>query len=165
MNVMDELSKPFELSPEQRDTASLIRRLLGSQIADRYDDFCRLAAGACPLRVSSPMAGHALRELESIVRQTLAAPLEATESQDPEALGRIDAAERQLHAIGFDKVKIDAALIKLTPRLTHGEQIEAIVTRLGLTADSDIARAWKKLTGGHSKAHGRAFYDELTVDD
>ena len=162
---MDEPSKPFELSPEQYDTASLIRRLLGSQIADRYDDFCCLAAGACALRVSSPMAGHALRELESIVRQTLAAPLEATQTRDPEAFAKVHAARQQLHAIGFDKSKIDAALDKLTPRLTHSEQIEAIVIRLGLTADGDIARAWKKLTGAHGKAHGRAFYDALTVDD
>jgi len=64
---MDQLKKPFDLSPEQRNSESLIRRLLGPQIADRYVDFCRLAAGECALRVSSPVAGHALRELESIV--------------------------------------------------------------------------------------------------
>lgn len=140
---MMEPAKPFDLSPEQRDTESLIRRLLGPQIADRYVDFCRLAAGECPLRVSSPMAGHALRELESIMRQTLAAPLEATPRPTAEARAQMEAAERQLQALGFDKKKIDAALDKLAPRPTHSEQIEAIVTLLGLAADGDIAGAWK----------------------
>ena len=35
----------FDLSPEQQETASLLQRLLGSAIANRYVDFCRLAAG------------------------------------------------------------------------------------------------------------------------
>jgi hypothetical protein len=158
-------NQPFYLSPEQRDTEFLIRRLLGTQIADRYVDFCRLVAGDCSLRVSSPMAGHALRELESIMRQTLAAPLEAAPTPAAEALlVRIEAAERQLQILGFEKEKIDAALDKLKPS-THKQQIEAVVTRLGLSADGDIARAWKKLTGAHGEAHGRKFYDSLVVDD
>ena len=41
-------------------------------MADGYVDFCRLASGALPLRVSIPLAAHAWRELESILRQTLA---------------------------------------------------------------------------------------------
>jgi hypothetical protein len=163
---MDQPAKPFDLSPEQRDTEFLIRRLLGPQIADRYVDFCLLAAGECALRVSSPMAGHALRELESIVRQTLAAPMEATLTPSPEALAMVEAARGQLHALGFSKTQIDNAIDKgLAPRLSHAEQIEAIVTRLGLASDGDIARAWKKLTGAHGKAHGRAFYNSLKVDD
>lgn len=163
---MEEPTKPFDFSPEQRDTASLARRLLGPQIADRYVDFCRLAAGECSLRVSSPMAGHALRELESIVRQTLAAPMEATFTPSPEALAKLEEARRQLDALGFSKVQVDDAIAKgLGPRLSHAEQIDVIVKRLGLAVDSDIARAWKKLTGAHGKAHGRAFYSTLTVDE
>jgi hypothetical protein len=111
------------------------------------------------------MAGHALRELESVVRQTLATPLETTPTPSAEAVAKVEAAERQLQILGFDKNKIDAALDKLTPRPSHNEQIEATVTRLGLAADGDIARAWKKLTGAHGKAHGRAFYTPLTVDE
>jgi hypothetical protein len=155
----------FYLSPEQRNTEFLIRRLLGAQIADRYVDFCRLVAGECSLRVSSPMAGHALRELESIVRQTLATPLEAMPSPSAEELEKVKAAEKQLQMLGFKKNKIDAALDKLKPRPNHKQQIEGIVTRLGLSADGDIARAWKMLTDAHSKAHGRKFYDSLIVDD
>jgi hypothetical protein len=163
---MDQLQMPFSLSPEQRDTDSLIRRLLGPQIADRYVDFCRLAAGECALRVSTPMAGHALRELESIVRQTLAAPMEATLTPSAEALAMLDNARTQLRALGFTEKQIDDAIDKaLAPRLSHAEQIEAIVGRLGLAADGDIARAWKRLTGAHGKAHGREFYSALTVDE
>lgn len=163
---MDQPAKPFVLSPEQSNTESLIRRLLGPPIADRYVDFCRLAAGECGLRVSSPIAGHALRELESIVRQTLAAPMEATFTPSAEALAKLEEATRQLNGLGFSKIQIDDAIAKgLAPRLSHPEQIEAIVTRLGLAPDGDIARAWKKLTGAHGKAHGRAFYTALTVDE
>lgn len=70
---MDEPLKRPELSPEQHNTTSLIWQLLGigKSIADRYVDVCRLASGALPLRVSIPVAAHALRELESILRQTL----------------------------------------------------------------------------------------------
>lgn len=158
--------KHLDLSPEQRDTEALIRRLLGPQIADRYVDFCLLAAGEFALRVSSPIAGHALRELESIVRKTLAAPMEATFTPPPEALAMLKAARSQLNALGFAETQIDHAINKgLAPRLSHAEQIEAIVTRIGLASDGDIARAWKKLTGAHGKAHGRAFYNVLKVDE
>jgi hypothetical protein len=73
---MDEPAKRPDLSPEQQNTTALIRQLLGKSLADRYVDFCRLASGAFPLRVSIPLAAHALRELESILRQTLAGPME-----------------------------------------------------------------------------------------
>jgi hypothetical protein len=163
---MDQPTKPSDLSPEQRDTEALTRRLLGPQIADRYVDFCRLAAGECDLRVSTPIAGHALRELESIVRQTLAVPMDVDYAATPEELDMVEDARRQLSELGFTKVKVDAAIDKvLQPRLSHTEQIEAIVQRLGLASDSEVARAWKKLTGAHGKAHGRAFYNTLTVDE
>jgi hypothetical protein len=57
---METLVNTFALSPEQQDTAVLLRRLLGKAITDRYIDFCRLAVGAFPLIVSRPMAAHAL---------------------------------------------------------------------------------------------------------
>jgi hypothetical protein len=75
---MDEPAKRPDLSPEQQNTAALIRQLLGKSMADRYIDFCRLASGALPLRVSVPLAAHALRELESVLRQTLAGPMEVS---------------------------------------------------------------------------------------
>jgi hypothetical protein len=162
---MEEPSKSFDVSPEQRDTECLIRRLLGPQIADRYVDFCRLAAGKCLLRVSSPMAGHALRELESVVRETLSAPMEATITPSSEQTAKIEAAAIQLSALGFDKIRLDGALKELRPRLSYREQIEAIVKRLGLAPGGDIARAWKKLKGVHGKAHGREFYNSLVVDE
>jgi hypothetical protein len=62
--------------------------------------------------VSSPVAGHALRELESIVRQTLASPMEATLRPSPEALAMPDDARGQLHALGFTKTQIEDAIEK-----------------------------------------------------
>src|SRR5260370_16850795 len=85
---MDEPIKTFNLSPEQQNTTTLIQRLLGKRIADRYVDFCRLAAGAFPLRVSSPLAAHALRELESILRQTLEVPMDVAITPPQEHIDR-----------------------------------------------------------------------------
>uniref|UniRef100_UPI000641BC3F hypothetical protein n=1 Tax=Rhodopseudomonas palustris TaxID=1076 RepID=UPI000641BC3F len=64
-------------------------------------DFCRLAAGALPLRVSSPVAAHALRELVSILRQTLEVPMDVAIIPSREQIDRIEQAKAQLQALGF----------------------------------------------------------------
>src|ERR1019366_8281777 len=79
---MEELPNTYDLSAEQQDTATLLERLLGKTVADRYVDFCRLAAGAFSLRVSHPIAAHALRELESTIRSALAVPLDANPPEE-----------------------------------------------------------------------------------
>jgi hypothetical protein len=45
---------PLGLSEEQADTNQLLRQLLGTAIADRHVDFCRLSSGRLPLIVSRP---------------------------------------------------------------------------------------------------------------
>jgi hypothetical protein len=87
---LDEPAKRLDLSPEQQNTAALIRQLLGKSLADRYVDFSRLASGAIPLRISIPVAAHALRELESIVRQTLAEPMEIAVDATPADLKKVN---------------------------------------------------------------------------
>src|ERR1700679_2296830 len=93
----------FDLTEEQQNTAGLLERLLGKTVSDRYIDFCRLSAGAFDLRVPSPLAGHALREMESILRRTLAAPFEAvvvaTEGEQARAQTALDA----LRDLGYDE--------------------------------------------------------------
>ncbi|MEH2480557.1 hypothetical protein V1282_003914 [Nitrobacteraceae bacterium AZCC 2146] len=163
---MDEPIKSFDLSPEQQNTTSLMQRLLGNRIADRYVDFCRLAAGAFPLRVSLPVAAHALRELESILRQTLEVPMDVAVTPSPQQIERIETVKAQLQSLEFNDDQIRGAIEKISPRLSHKEQIEAIATRLGLAADSDIARSWKSISQIHSQAHGgRALHQSFVVDD
>jgi hypothetical protein len=163
---MDEPIKTFDLSPEQQNTTALIQRLLGKRIADRYVDFCRLAAGAFPLRVSSPVAAHALRELESILRQTLEVPMDVAITPSQEQIERIETAKGQLHALGFNDDEIQRVAKELKPRLSHKQQIQAIVTRLGLSSDGDIARAWNSISGANAEAHGgRALHQSFVVDD
>lgn len=161
---MDEPAKRPDLSPEQQNTAALIRQLLGKSLSDRYVDFCRLASGTLPLRVSIPVAAHALRELESILRQTLAGPMEIAVGATSDDLKKIEAARKHLHAVGFNEDTINRAAKELQPRLSHKAQIQAIVTRLGLAADGDIARAWIAISQAHAKAHGRGLYQSLAVD-
>ncbi|WP_156434088.1 hypothetical protein [Bradyrhizobium retamae] len=71
-------------------------------MADRYVDFCRLSAGALPLRVSIPLAAHALRELESVLRQTLAGPMKIAADVTPDDLAKVEATRKHLHAAGFN---------------------------------------------------------------
>jgi hypothetical protein len=163
---MDEAPTTFELTDEQRNTTALIRQLLGQRIADRYVDFCRLSAGAFPLRVSLPVAAHALRELESILRDMLEVPMDVSIAPSSEEAAKRQEAEKTLKAIGYSDEKIKRALKELAPRLSHKQQIELIVQRLGLSADSDIARSWKAISAAHGKAHGgRALDQTLVVDD
>jgi hypothetical protein len=162
---MQEPVNTFALSPEQQDTAVLLRRLLGKAITDRYIDFCRLAAGAFPLIVSRPMAAHALRELESTLRHVLEVPMEAKASESSDDIARLDEARNQLRALGYDSETVQQALKYLKPRFSHKDQIRKIVTRLGLDPDGDIATKWASLSDSVGKAHERAFHRSLAVDD
>ena len=99
----------FDLAPDQRQTASLLERLLGKAVAYRYVDFCRLAAGAFELRVSQPLAAHALRELDSLLRLSLQVPLEAKTDIPPDEEKESDA-RRALAEIGFDEDAIQRAV-------------------------------------------------------
>ena len=63
---MQQPTLPAGLSPEQTQTVTLLRQLLGSAIANRYLDFCKLANGGIPLHTTRTLAGHAMRELESL---------------------------------------------------------------------------------------------------
>ncbi|MFT4118348.1 hypothetical protein [Bradyrhizobium sp.] len=163
---MDDPTQTTDLSREQQDTTALVRRLLGKRIADRYVDFCRLAAGGLPLRVSAPLAAHALRELESILRQTLDVPMDVTIQPTEEEIEKLEAAKTALRTLGYGDDLVLRASNQLRPRLSHKEEIEKIVTRLDLAPDGDIARAWKSISQAHGQAHGgRALHQSTTVDD
>jgi len=166
VEALQELTNAFDLSPEQQDTASLLRRLLGKAVADRYLDFCRLAAGAFALNVSRPMAAHALRELDSTLRHALAVPMEAKVPDQPENAEKIVEARKLLKALGcFDDGAIQRATDGLKPRLNHRAQIRKIVARLGLDPEGDIADRWTSLCDSFGKAHQRSFHRSLEVDD
>lgn len=154
-----------ELTREQQDTANLLERVLGRAIADRYVDFCRLASGAFDLNVSRPVAAHALRELDSMLRDALAVPMEvkAVESSiDPERLVRARAA---LEGLGFEVAAAEKAVAALKPRVSHANAICQISARLGLAPDGDIAKVWIALTNMSGRAHERSFHRSLAVDD
>lgn len=154
-----------ELNHEQQDTANLLERVLGRAIADRYVDFCRLASGVLNLRVSRPVAAHALRELDSMLRDALAVPMEVKADEcsiDPKRLARARVA---LEELGFEGATAAKAVDSLRPRVTHPNAIRQISARLGLAPDGDIAKAWLKLTATSGKAHERSFLRSLVVDD
>jgi hypothetical protein len=162
---MEKPVNTFDLSPEQQDTAALLDRLLGMAIADRYVDFCRLAAGAFALKVSRPVAAHALRELDSTLRHVLEVPMEAKALELPENADKLDEAQKQLSVIGFDEAAIQRATKALLPRLTHKTQIRKIVERLGLDPDGDVAKQWASLCDNFGTAHQRSFHRSLEVDE
>jgi hypothetical protein len=162
---MNEPTKRGDLSSEQENTAALMRQMLGKSIADRYIDFCRVASGAIPLRVSVPVAGHAIRELDSVLRQTLSGPMGVALEATAEDKARLKAARKQLRALGFKDDAVNRAVEKLQPRRSHKEEIQAIVARLGLAADGDIARAWISIAQAHGEAHRRDLNRSLVVDE
>lgn len=157
--------KVFDLTPEQQNTSILLQRLLGSAIADRYADFCRLAAGACDLRVGRPIAAHALRELDSLLRHVLQVPMDAKAAEDATTAAQIEKARQSLIEQEFDESAVQRATVALRPRLNHKTQIRTIVARLGLAPDGDIARCWIALSDSAGKAHQRSFHHALDVDD
>ena len=162
---MTEPETNSDLSPEQQDTVDLLDRHLGRAIADRYVDFCRLASGVFELRVARPVAAHALRELESVLRDTLVVPMEVGPPEglaDPDQLPR---AKKLLEEMGFDAAAVGRAAKALEPRANHATQINQIVARLGLAPDGDIAKAWRALVKTFGKAHERSFHRSLDVDD
>lgn len=162
---MAEELPPPDISDEQRNTAALLQRLLGKRIADRYVDFCRLAGGGLPLRVSVPLAGHAMREIEAVLRQLLATPADLTPVVCPEEQERLQQAQAALRGLGYDATAANRAVSALAPKLSHRDQIERIVARLGLARDGDIARSWKSIMGIHGRAHyGRELHQSLEVD-
>lgn len=154
-----------DLSQEQQDTASLLGRLLGRAISDRYVDFCRLAAGAFHIRVSRPMAAHALRELDSTLRHVLAVPMEANQLDQPEDTAKLNEARKRLKELGFELEKIQPAIDKLRPQISHKTQIQRMVMRLGLDPDGPAARKWVAISKSAGKAHERSFHQSLAVDD
>jgi hypothetical protein len=114
-NVEADSADPPALSEEQADTDRLLRQLLGTAIADRYADFCRLSSGRLPLTVSRPLAGHAPRELDSLIRHVLAVPMDARAVDDREQEKCRRYARRMLAKMGFD----DGALQRDSDRLRH----------------------------------------------
>lgn len=162
---MDQPVNAFDLSPEQQETKSLLQRLLGSAIASRYVDFCRLAAGAFALNVSRQLAAHALRELDSMLRGALEVPMEARAAKTAEDAAKIAEARKQLRALGSEEQVIDRAARELKPRLNHKQQIRHVASRLGLAPDGDIANLWTSLAEMFGGAHQRSFHRSLQVDD
>src|SRR5437879_4422425 len=110
---MAEIGLSAELSDEQLATHNLLERLLGTAVAHRYRDFCVLATGALDLRVTRPLAGHALREFESTLREALLVPMEAASPADVTNEGELAAAKKALRAIGFENEAIGRALREL----------------------------------------------------
>jgi hypothetical protein len=162
---MEDPVNTFDLSPEQRDTANLLNELLGQTIAARYEDFCRLSAGAFALNVSKPMAAHALRELDSMLRYVLAVPMEAVAVEEAGFQDKLKDARKQLRALRLDDGAVNRAIIALAPRINHKVQIQKIVTQLGLDPQGDIGHRWTALTDNVGAAHGRSFHRSLKVDD
>lgn len=158
-----EAANEFALTPEQKDTVAHVDRLLGHAVANRYVDFCRLAADSTGLHVGRPLAAHALRELESMLRSSLKVPLEA--DQDAPRDECAAEARTALQSLGYDKAKIEEALKRLAPRVTQATEIRAIAERLGLAGDSDVVKAWIDLCETFGRAHERSFHRSLAVDD
>lgn len=154
-----------DLSSEQQDTAKLLEELLGKTVADRYVDFSKLSAGSLGLRVSSPMAAHALREMDSILRETLEDLAGVNPGPSGTELEKHKEAAEALRKIGFDEDAIARSVSRLQTQDNHKAAIKKIVAWLGLAEDGDIAKSWLAVSRAHEKAHERKVNRKLRVDD
>jgi len=161
---VDSPSDKLGLPPEQQDTARLLRKLLGKAIAARYEDFCRLSRGLFGLNISKPMAAHALRELDSMLRGVLAVPMEAVALDGPQKEEKQKAVRRALRDLGYDENAVTRALGALAPRTNHKDQIRRILTRLGFEPNGDIANLWIGIVDNYQVAHGRSFHRSMEID-
>lgn len=153
------------LTSEQQVTAKLLEELLGKTVADRYVDFCKLSAGALGLRVSIPMAAHALREMDSIFRETMEEFAGVNPAPSEDELKRQTEAAEALRKIGYDEDAIKRAVPRLQAPDSHKGAIRKIVVWLGLAEDGDIAKKWLAVSRADSKAHERKFTRQLRVDE
>lgn len=161
---LDGPSNRPELSPSQEDTAGLIDDLLGKAVAARYEDFCRLSTGAFGLQVSKPLAAHALRELDSMLRGILAGPLGVEASEAPMEEEKREGARKLLKGLGYDDTVINRAIGMLSPRTNHKDQIRRILTRLGFEADGYIVHLWIGIVDNYQVAHSRSFHKRMDLD-
>lgn len=156
-------------TPEQRDTAQLLRSLFGHPFADRFLDFCRLtnegADKAVGLRATLPLAAHAMREMESFLRQVLRGPFGTADAPPPEVAAKLQQAKDHLVGLGFEADKVGNLVNKLHAS-THAAEIAAISARLGLAPDGETAKAWKSLVNRQQRAtHRRTIHEREAVDE
>ena len=85
---------------------------------------------------------HALRELDSLLRQVLAVPMEAVALDDQDQRDLRRKARQMLRQLGYDDAAIQRAGDALKPRYSHRTQIQKIVERLGLAPHGGIAKLW-----------------------
>lgn len=161
----EDKDEAYALSAEQADTDRALRQLFGTAIADRYVDFCHLSSGRFPLRVSRPLAGHALRELDSSIRSVLAVPMDAAAQEDETQAAQRAEALRALKDMKFDEATLQRAEKALRPKFNHRRQIERIVKRLGLAPSGDVAKHWIELSKAAGRAHERSFHERLDADE
>src|SRR5438128_1147346 len=101
--------EPREPRPKQPETEGYLRRLIGEGTRQFYSDGCLIVEGHVNLETRSHMLYHCARELESAVREVL---IEVLKPAPLEHECRID-----------------------EERLTHTDEIRAIVSALQLRAE------------------------------
>lgn len=156
---------PASLTPEQNQTTETLRLLLGTAIAHRYVDFCKLASEMLPLHTARPLAAHALRELEALVRAVLAAPMDAILVESAEAKIARRKAVKAVKTFGYGDEVLQGVSKQLEPRMNHKRQIERICERLGFAPDDEVVASWQALREVPGFAHQRNFDKSLRVDE
>ena len=156
---------PVSLTPEQHHIVALLERLLGRSTANRYIDFARLTSASSGLRASKPIAAHALRELDSMIRSALVVPMEAKAAENEQDAARLLDALKMLKGKGYGQEALQRAEKALRSQHNHVTEIKLIGARLGLSEDGDILHAWISLTRTVGRAHERHFHRSMQVDD
>ncbi|TAL01557.1 MAG: hypothetical protein EPO08_09885 [Rhodospirillaceae bacterium] len=150
------------MTPEQIETKKLLTRTLGQEFATRYEDLCTLSTPLASLQIDLPLATHAMREMESMLRGIL--PKSGLPELTAETKGKLEQAKRQLLDLKFDSQRVHDAVKRLYEN-TQRAQINGVLRALDIDQESDTAKAW--LAFGKQQAglaHKRSWRKRLKLD-
>jgi hypothetical protein len=137
---------------------------LGEEFAARYEDFCFLIGPDTGLKVDIPLATHAMREMESMLRSSFL-PMAAVPGPSDEETAQVAAAEKALAQLRIPSDRVTNALRQLSPT-TQRTQIVAILKVLGIEENGDVAKAWMKFARVQAKwTHGRSWRERLKIGE
>jgi len=130
----------FRLSDSRQQRIHRRLELIGPGPADFFHDACRFMATEPHFRSTTHLVSHALREIESSLRDVLETYMERAERLEEEKKKKNVSAEEN-----------------------HRKEILAILRGLGISEDDRVVQAWLRLPGKENEfaLHARAHRDNL----
>nr|ADF27188.1 hypothetical protein [Azospirillum baldaniorum] len=161
----------LEPSPEDAEVIALLDRLIGHEVAIRFADCCRIASGATGLIADLPLLSHGMRELESLLRESLLAVLDLPVPPPAGAAERVADIRRLQADKCLTKDEADTLDRRISGDGRHRREITTISTWMELP--EDIKNHWLAMAIAQKKgesvhltrfAHGRSYRERKATN-